>query len=77
MPAYEIPETTRTAKGQPIINLLGLQKNEEISAHSESCICGNQHLVSDEGWLLLRHGICWSIFRYLRIGLYLRQVYRQ
>ena len=32
MPAYEIPETTRTAKGQPIINLLGLQKNEEISA---------------------------------------------
>ncbi|MCP4522756.1 MAG: DNA gyrase subunit A [Candidatus Gracilibacteria bacterium] len=32
LPAYEIPETTRTAKGQPIINLLGLQKNEEISA---------------------------------------------
>ena len=32
MPAYEIPETTRIAKWQPIINLLGLQKNEEISA---------------------------------------------
>jgi len=26
LPAYEIPETTRIAKGQPIINLLGLQK---------------------------------------------------
>ncbi|PID86512.1 DNA gyrase subunit A [Candidatus Gracilibacteria bacterium] len=32
MPSYEIPETTRIAKGQPIINLLGLQKDEEISA---------------------------------------------
>lgn len=32
LPAYEIPETTRIAKGQPVINLLGLQKNEEISA---------------------------------------------
>jgi len=32
LPAYEIPETTRIAKWQPIINLLGLQKNEEISA---------------------------------------------
>lgn len=32
MPAYEIPETTRIAKWQPIINLLWLQKDEEISA---------------------------------------------
>ncbi len=32
LPAYEIPETTRIAKGQPIINLLNLQKEEEISA---------------------------------------------
>lgn len=32
LPAYEVPETTRTAKGQPIINLLGLQKDEEIAA---------------------------------------------
>jgi len=32
LPAYEIPETTRIAKGQPIINLLWLQKWEEIAA---------------------------------------------
>lgn len=32
LPAYEIPEATRTAKGQPIINLLSLDKNEEISS---------------------------------------------
>jgi len=32
LPAYEIPETSRTAKGQPIINLLNLQKGEEIAA---------------------------------------------
>jgi len=32
LPAYEIPETSRTAKGQPIVNLLNLQKGEEIAA---------------------------------------------
>lgn len=32
LPAYEIPETSRIAKGQPIINFLGLQKDEEIAA---------------------------------------------
>lgn len=32
LPAYEIPESSRTAKGQPIINLLSLDKNEEISS---------------------------------------------
>ncbi|MDD5770180.1 MAG: DNA gyrase subunit A [Candidatus Gracilibacteria bacterium] len=32
LPAYEIPEANRTAKGQPIINLLSLDKNEEISS---------------------------------------------
>ncbi len=32
LPAYEIPETTRIAKGQPIINFLWLQKDEEISS---------------------------------------------
>lgn len=32
LPAYEIPETTRIAKGQAIVNLLNLQKGEEISA---------------------------------------------
>ncbi len=32
LPAYEIPEMTRTAKGQPIINFLWLQKDEEIAS---------------------------------------------
>ena len=32
LPAYEIPETNRIAKGQAIVNLLGLQRDEEISA---------------------------------------------
>ncbi len=32
LPAYEIPETTRIAKWQAIVNLLNLQKGEEISA---------------------------------------------
>ena len=32
LPAYEIPETSRTAKWQPIVNLLNLQKGEEIAA---------------------------------------------
>lgn len=31
LPAYEIPETNRTAKGQPIINFIWLQKDEEIA----------------------------------------------
>lgn len=44
LPAYEIPETTRTAKGQPIINLLGLQKNEEISAILDISAAENKYL---------------------------------
>lgn len=32
LPAYEIPETQRTAKWQPIINLLSLQKDENIAS---------------------------------------------
>lgn len=32
LPAYEIPETARTAKGQPVINLVWLQKDEEVAA---------------------------------------------
>lgn len=32
LPAYEIPETNRIAKWQPIINIIGLQKDEEVSA---------------------------------------------
>ncbi len=32
LPTYEIPETTRTAKWQAIVNLLALQKDEEMAA---------------------------------------------
>ncbi len=32
LPAYEIPETSRVAKWQPIINFLWLQKDEEIAS---------------------------------------------
>ncbi len=32
LPAYEIPEMARTAKWQPIVNLINLQKDEEVSA---------------------------------------------
>lgn len=31
LPTYELPETVRTAKGQPIVNFLSLQKDEDIS----------------------------------------------
>ncbi|MGB2110902.1 MAG: DNA gyrase C-terminal beta-propeller domain-containing protein, partial [Patescibacteria group bacterium] len=39
-----MPETTRIAKGQPIINLLGLQKNEEISAILDISAAENKYL---------------------------------
>jgi len=32
LPAYEIPETNRIAKWQPVINFIWLQKDEEIAA---------------------------------------------
>lgn len=32
LPAYEIPEAQRTAKGQPIVNFIGLLKDETIAA---------------------------------------------
>ncbi len=32
LPAYEIPETNRIAKGQPVINFIWLQKGEEVAA---------------------------------------------
>ncbi|MCH2188707.1 DNA gyrase subunit A [Candidatus Gracilibacteria bacterium] len=44
LPAYEIPETSRIAKGQPIINLLGLQKDEEIAAILDSTVSTNKYL---------------------------------
>ncbi|TNE84989.1 MAG: DNA gyrase subunit A [Deltaproteobacteria bacterium] len=32
LPVYQIPETSRTAKGKPIINLVPVQKDEKITA---------------------------------------------
>ncbi len=32
LPVYEIPKTSRTAKGQPIVNFLQLQKDEVVTA---------------------------------------------
>ena len=51
LPAYEIPETTRIAKGQPIINLLNLQKGEEIAAILDITREENKYLffVSQDG----------------------------
>jgi len=44
LPAYEIPETSRTAKWQPIVNLLNLQKGEEIAAILDISKEKNQYL---------------------------------
>ena len=44
LPAYEIPETSRTAKWQPIINLLNLQKGEEIAAILDISKAENKYL---------------------------------
>lgn len=32
LPVYEIPEASRTAKGQPIVNLLNLEKGEQVTS---------------------------------------------
>lgn len=45
LPAYEIPETTRTAKWQAIINLLSLQKDEDISAVLDITAEKNEYLL--------------------------------
>lgn len=45
LPAYEIPETQRTAKGQPIINLLSLQKDEDITAILDLAAVTGKHFA--------------------------------
>ena len=45
LPAYEIPETQRTAKWQPIINLLSLQKDEEITSILDMNQMNWKHLI--------------------------------
>lgn len=51
LPAYEIPETTRIAKGQPAINMISLQKDEEIAAVLDITEEKNKYLffVTSEG----------------------------
>lgn len=44
LPAYEIPETSRIAKWQPIINLISLQKDEEIAAILDITKAENKYL---------------------------------
>jgi len=44
LPAYEIPETSRIAKWQPIVNLINLQKGEEIAAILDISKEKNQYL---------------------------------
>ena len=51
LPAYEIPETSRIAKGQAAINLISLQKDEEIAAILDITEEKNKNLffVTDRG----------------------------
>lgn len=44
LPAYEIPETSRIAKGQPVINFVWLQKDEEIAAIMDISKENNEYL---------------------------------
>ncbi len=43
LPAYEIPEAQRTAKGQPIVNFLGLQKDETVAAILDATNIAGKH----------------------------------
>lgn len=51
LPAYEIPETSRIAKGQAAINMISLQKDEEIAAILDISEEKNKYLffVTDHG----------------------------
>ena len=53
LPTHEIPETSRIAKWQPIINLLSLQKNEELAAILDISISQNKYLFFvTENWIV-------------------------
>jgi len=45
LPTFEIPETQRTAKGQPIVNLLSLQPDEYITAILDMTSSSGKHFV--------------------------------
>ena len=44
MPTYEIPEATRIAKGQPIVNLLNLGKDETVEMILDSSKASEKYL---------------------------------
>jgi DNA gyrase subunit A len=44
LPAYELPQAGRTAKGQAIVNLLQLQKDESVTAVLKANLEGKQYL---------------------------------
>lgn len=53
LPAYEVPETSRIAKGQPIINLIWLQKWEDIAAIIDITREKNKYLFfTSNGWVV-------------------------
>jgi DNA gyrase subunit A len=52
LPAYEIPEAQRTAKGQPIVNLFSLAKDEEITTILDVNDTAGKNLV-----LITRKGV--------------------
>jgi DNA gyrase subunit A len=45
LPTFEIPETQRTAKGQPIVNLFSLQQDEYITSILDKTNVNGKHLV--------------------------------
>jgi DNA gyrase subunit A len=45
LPAYEIPEAQRTAKGQPIINFVSLAKEESIEAILDITAASGKHFA--------------------------------
>jgi DNA gyrase subunit A len=51
LPAYEIPETSRIAKGQAAVNMISLQKDETIAAILDITAEKNKYLffVTNEG----------------------------
>lgn len=55
LPVYEIPEMARTAKWQPIINLLNLQRDEEITTILDlSRISGTNLFFTTKKWTIKR-----------------------
>ena len=45
LPAYEIPEMQRTAKGQPVVQFLSLAKDESVTTILDLATVTGQHLV--------------------------------